>query len=166
MPESILRIHACSFDTRPCDNYTCRQALGKKKFFIGNPFAHGHKAIFCEDCIRDLVQNVPAELLEGGADLEARLREEIAAELEVKIREELKAELQRVSIELKAQLDAEAQAAAEADEAAKQEELAAASSAPDEEPEEENKPLYRCLDCGEEFDTPQKLGSHRRKHKD
>jgi len=169
MPESKLRIHPCAFDTRPCDNYTCRNALGKKKYFIGNPFGHGQKAIFCEDCIRDLVANIPVEFLEGGTDLETRLREEITAELEGKIRDEIQQELQQAAADqLRAQEDADAAAAAAAEEQQKQDDLAAAASAAADQAQEaeETKPVYRCLDCGEEFDTPQKLGSHKRKHKD
>ena len=169
MPDSRLTIHESSFVSRPCDNYTCRQAANKRKYFVGNPGGFGHKPIFCEDCINYLIENLPAEFVNVGANLEAKLREEITAEyeeiLKVKVFEAVQADRQSIKdhlheeanrIELETTLNADPNYMV-------QEEKTVTAEA---NVEEDKDPVYRCLDCGQEFDTPQKLGAHKRKHRD
>lgn len=167
MPDSRLTIHESSFISRPCDNYTCRQAANKRKYFVGNPGGFGHKPIFCEDCINHLVANLPAELVEAGANLEEKLRVEITAEydeiLKTKVFEAVQADRQRALDEQNAEAQRlELEEALKADpnymlQEVKEEKV--------EEIEEDTEQMYRCLDCGQEFDTPQKLGAHKRKHR-
>lgn len=158
MPDSRVTIHECSFKDRVCENYTCRQATPlKKKYFIGNPHAHGQKPIFCEDCIRHLVGNLPAEFVPGAGDQAATIRTELQKEFDEKanvIRREAREDVMK-EIMTKYEAAASKQVQVETE----------AEAEPEVEPEDDQKPVYRCLDCGKEFDTPQKLGAHRKAHK-
>lgn len=170
MPDNRLTIHDCAFTSRPCDNYTCRQAANKKKYFIGNAHGSATKPIFCEDCIRHLVDHLPAELFVGGADIETRLREEIQAEHDVKL-EAAKVELESKlseSITNKMLMDI---AAAE-NEYRANEAIATLENPPELEATLEGAPIddqpkqvFRCLDCNEEFENRQQLTAHKRKHR-
>lgn len=156
--DNRVSIHPCPFDTRPCDNYQCRRSFGSKKYWVSNPYGSVHDTVFCEDCVKHLVAHIPAELIEGAADLEQRLREEITAELEAKHALNLEGAEQRITDRVRAEL---------AVEFAQQETITQAveEEMPEEEEElDEGKPVYRCLECPEEFDTAQKLSVHRRIH--
>lgn len=164
--DSRLTIHESSFISRPCDNYTCRQAANKRKFFVGNPGGFGHKPIFCEDCINYLIANLPADMVEGGANLEDKLRVEITAEyeeiLKQKVFEAVQADRANTQMELEAEAKRLENAIPKEPNYVHQEEKTVEA----EKAEEVDKdPVYRCLDCGKEFDTPQKLGAHKRTHR-
>lgn len=161
MADTRVTIHDCAFEDRPCGVYTCRQAKGKKKYFIGNSFGFGQKEVYCEDCIRHLVAHLPAELVDGGGDLEAQLRVKITEEYDTILADKVKEAVAAARFGWNEEVTAEI---AELKEQIEQHTLAAVEQTKEE--EEETEAVYRCLDCGEEFNTPQKLGSHRRKHKD
>lgn len=143
-------IHPCAFESRPCDNYGCRNAFGFKKYFIGRPDVGVPKPIFCEACMKNLVKNLPVDLVEGGADLQDKIRGELQAEFDAKLSSAIDEALANAAL------------------------LAPAVEQPEEvievvvekEPEVEMpKMIYRCLDCNEEFDTANGLNGHKKKHK-
>lgn len=193
MPNSTLTVHVCPFETRPCDNYTCRQALFKKKYFIGNPGGMSHKPVFCEDCIRHMFAHIPAHLVEGGEDLEAQIRDEMEqkysvalhttiADVEANLRDSISKEMaikfsgaQQAGIieafnpeELEdGQSDVVSDPDTDEDEDEDydhRDEDLSSPPAPKEAAKEAAKPVktYRCLDCGEDFATPQLLGKHKK----
>lgn len=158
MPVSEITIHECSFVSRPCENYTCGQAANKKKYFIGNPKGFSHKPIFCEDCIKHLAKNLPAEIVSGGVELEAALRASITKEydtvLEQQVREAVKVAHKQWVLETMA-VQVQAEAVAEP----------AKVDAPAEVKEEPNeKAIHRCLDCNKEFESAAGLRNHKRSH--
>lgn len=166
-PNNNVTIHPCPFDNQICSNYLCRQTIGKSKFYIGVEGGHASKPIFCEDCMKNLVHSLPPELYENGEKLEERLRAEIGAEYELKM-EQFKIEntqylTDKISGELMIQHAFEGSLLNENDEL--DDESMADKDDADKEEDEQPTMAYRCLDCGEEFDTPQKLGAHKRKHK-
>lgn len=152
---SEITVHSCSFDSRVCENYTCRQAKDKKKYFIGNPKGFGHKPIYCEDCIRHMVHNLPPELIEGGTDLESRLRAEITVEYNAV----LDGHVKQMEI-VKGQYESLIQALTANAEPMKE---VIAEDQPEEKPEIKDA-VFRCLDCGEEFETKRALASHKKAH--
>lgn len=89
------RLYKSEYDHIPCDNWPC-VGHNKKKFLLGDSSQSIPKMVLCEDCVIDLVNNVPPELLP--------------------------------------------------------------------EPEKSEPGNYYCKQCDETFDSPQKLGAHKRMH--
>lgn len=58
---TFMTIHECTFVSRPCENFGCRNAAGFKKYYIGRPDVSVPKPIFCEECVRTMLDNIPAE---------------------------------------------------------------------------------------------------------
>jgi hypothetical protein len=156
MSQSTLTIHPCPFGDRPCDNHICRNAKGYKKYFIGFVGLAVPKPIFCEECIKHLLANVPKELIPEAIDLEAKLRKEITAEYDAKLDELVKAT--ETALEQKYQAIIEKL----------QQELPDESDQPDQsqpaedEGDDQEPEIFRCLDCGFEAKSASGLDSHRR----
>lgn len=170
---SIITVHPCSFDSRPCDNPTCRQSYGLKKYFVGNPSFHVHKPIYCEACVRHMFANIPADLIEGGEELEARLREGMEAEyadklaaMEIQLRESLSASITNDLLIRLAERGIEQTSLERTEDAPQPITLSEPDGAPPivREPESNatTEPTYRCLDCNEEFESPGELAEHKR----
>lgn len=141
-------IHPCTFQDRACDTYNCRKAKGYKKYFIGRADASTPKPIFCEECMKHLVKNVPAELIKGGNELETRIR----AELEAQYAEQLEAAKREFAI-LPVIVPVEDPVEEEIEEEVQEEKT-----------KEKPNLIYRCLDCSKEFETAGGLSKHMRKH--
>lgn len=166
MADNRLQIHKSPFITTACASYTCRQSYGKDKYKISNPYGHGHDGeTYCEDCIKHLVATIPPELLEGGTDLAARIREELETEYAKRHQDDMEAIERRLRNEITAEVAV--QFATQLQDVAP-EKLPDVQPEAEKEEEEQKEPIvYRCLDCNAEFDTPQKLGSHKAKaHKE
>lgn len=154
--DNRVTIFPCNHDDSPCNNYLCDNGVGYKKWYIG--VAHGAQSTmeyFCNECIRHLVDHLPAEFSPEVAGIEQRLRAEITTEYDKVLVEKVK-ELEsairtKVTSEVLEQI-------------VKSEKGKPAPVVVEEVAEVVSQVPYRCLDCNEEFDTPQKLGSHRRKH--
>lgn len=163
MPKSQVTIHRCPFDSRPCDNYICRRSKRAdgtymRKYFVGDPEAHGTKPVFCEDCIQHLVNNLPPELVPGGDGLEERIHKQLQKEFEKKLKEELGKERARHEMEiqaLRALLEKK-------DEKAPEDSIATDNNV---EEDEEDDVELRCIDCNETFTSAAELIKHRKKHK-
>lgn len=155
-----VTIHECNYDYAVCENYLCRQSVHKKKYYIGVEQGSPHKPVFCEDCIQHLVRNLPANLNEESAELEERLREELEEKFEAEYLEKVRAkelEMAEILDQEKQLLDAQNSVITDVNEVDQSEKATE---------EDDDETVYRCLDCGEEFETPQGLGSHKRIHKE
>lgn len=141
---------------RYCSNYLC-QDFSREIYHVANP--HGvyyATEVYCPACARHLAANIPPELLPKGNEIEARIRADLEKEFEAK--------LNKMGLEFE-------NAKKRLEESAKMQEIVETETVmevlpfvDEVEEEEETKPLYRCLECNAEFDTPQKLGTHKRKH--
>lgn len=141
-------IHPCAFESRPCENFGCRNAFGFKKYFIGRPDVSVPKPIFCEACMKNLVKTLPTELVEGGDQLESRIRAELEAEYAAKLEAAEKEFALSVIVPITATVEEEV----------------IEEEVPEPEPKEKPNLIYRCLDCGKEFETAGGLSKHKRKH--
>lgn len=139
-----------------CDTLHCRAiTIG---YYLNRADQTSHTVSkFCEDCAKQIANNLPAELLEGGADLEQRLRREITAEYDIKLAEIEEAMQKNV----RADLEAANAAAAEAAKAIAEAIVTPAEEKPADKPQEVE---YRCLDCSETFESKRKLTAHIKTH--
>lgn len=144
-------IHECAFIGHPCENFGCRNAMGYRKYYIGRSDVSMPKPLFCEACMKHLIKNVPLELVEGGLDLEQRIREELEAEYQVK----LMAAVQGYNA-LQFRSDIVPVVIKEEAKDENQLEIVIEPEKPD--------VIYRCLDCNEEFASQNALNGHKKKH--
>lgn len=156
MADTRLTIHHCPHKTQPCSSYICLQGGSKEKYYVGNPYGYGHKQIFCEDCIRHLFANIPTEMIPGGESLEAKLRKKITMEYDDLLQQRIE--------EIKVRLSAEAEKDAALRLTQAQAFKITDYEPPAEESEEKTKMPFRCLDCGEDFDSKGALGEHKLTH--
>lgn len=141
-------------DSISCSNYLCGEMFGKK-FYVGNFYGSSREAIYCEACVRHLVDHLPAELVPEMGELENRLRTEITVEYEIKLAQILNDRENALREQAAREIAIQLASQEKIEDIPFTEEVDDANADPI---------TYRCLDCNEEFDTPQKLGSHRRKH--
>lgn len=155
--QSLLRIFkSAMLEDRFCSNYMCQEMSHFVYHVADSDGAYYSTDVFCVNCAKHLVANLPSELLPTQDEVETKVRAEVEAEFKVyaaKLAEDYEKAHAQLGELTKAQVIADTETVTEAlpfeDEA---------------EEEEQQKPVYRCLDCSAEFDTPQKLGAHKRKH--
>lgn len=127
----------------------------KAIYHIGRADAeHFINGYYCAECIRHLANNIPTELIEGGEDLEQRLRREITEQYEAKLTELETAITAKVTADLIV-------AAAAAAKPVVEEEKPVTTEWKEEDAAEQDVE-YRCLDCDQVFDTKRKLTYHKK----
>lgn len=154
--DNRVTIFPCNHDDLKCNNYLCDNSVGYKKWYIGP--AHGAVStmrFYCEPCMRHMVDHLPAEFSPEVAGIEHRLRAEITTEYD----KVLTAKVNELETAIRTKVTSEV-----LEQITKSEKGKPAPVVVEEEVAVENQVPYRCLDCNEEFDTPQKLGAHRRTH--
>lgn len=141
----------------PCSSFTCYN-LSSQRYYVGNPYSGGlyNYPVFCAECIQNLVDNIPAELSPEKAEIETRLRKQLTEQFNELLTEKV-AELEKVAVaaasKMAAQKIAEAQSPfgmAPVDDLVPVEEV---TTVP-----------FRCLDCGDDFDTKAALDEHKATH--
>lgn len=160
------------FTSRVCEIFNC---LNRSEWFVGDPTGpHSVTFMLCDSCVRNLLHTAPSHLLEGGADLLTKVRAEFDTEKEKLFAEEIQRRAHAVLVKeqeefLKTQKrleEARAKLAAGAypamptgtkDEPLPFDELA--------EEEDSKKPIYRCLECDDEFESKRALTTHMKTHK-
>lgn len=156
MSDSRLMIVPC-YQHIPCNSMTCYNVTGKR-YYVANPYSGGifNYPVFCEECIQYLVAHMPAELSPEAAEVESRLRKELTEEYNGILAQKI-AEMEKVAVaaamKLAAQKIAEAQSPFGV---APVEDLVPI--------EEQDKTIYRCLDCGMDFDNKEALDAHKPSH--
>lgn len=156
MSDSRLVIVTCPYREFPCSSFTCHDP-SPEKYWVGNPHSGGlhYYPIFCKKCIDHLVANLPAELSPDGAALEARLRGEISLEYDKVMKEKLAEQETRIRSEVTSQL---------IEQFSKPDVTDVPVEVEVEEEQNDNAVVYRCLDCGSEFETAKKLEAHKKTH--
>lgn len=140
---------------RVCDTLHCKSM--KAEYHITRLDAPFHVvAYLCPDCAKSLAQNLPAELTEGGDDLEQKLRKKITKEYDAKLAEIEAAYKKNIAIEVQNALKVQALGLELKPKAILKVEEVTVKEAEKEEVD------YRCLDCGESFDTKRKLTEHKK----
>lgn len=147
-------LYPCPFTSVGCDIYNCQNRV---RWYVGRPDGPASVTFkLCDECAKNLVATAPAELVEGGADLESKLEAKFEKKLAAEKAkfEEVAGGLQNTIGELIVKVK-------------KQNEKAAAPVVEEKPPEEVDTSgaVYRCLECDKEFETKSGLSAHMRKHK-
>lgn len=164
--DSRVVIHECPYKSFACSNYTCARSVGVKLYYISNPHGAMHDVVYCGECLKHMLRTVPAELTEGGEDLALRIRTDIEAEYKKQAEVWMQAETERITKQVTMELAAQFAQVVKPEPMPELDYAITTEPGSDEAPldDDDETPTYRCLVCNEEFDSPQKLGSHRRKH--
>lgn len=155
MPDYRLEVIRCEHDSFVCQSFVCNE-VHARKYYVGNPYSGALYTypVFCEHCIANMISHLPAEFSPDTAVIEARVRDEMNAKHAKQLRDMLvehgKVVREQVTAELITQFTKPEFTTPPAPELA--------------EGEEENKLVYRCLDCGEEFETAGALDEHKKTH--
>lgn len=153
MPDYRLEILPCEHDVS-CSSFACRD-YGTKVYYIGNEHSGALYSypVYCENCIRNMLSRLPSEFSLDGGVSEKRIRDEMMAEHAKQLRDALVTHGEVVRRQVTAEL---------IDQFSKPE-LKDPPAPEVEELDEDNK-VYRCLDCGDEFDSAATLEEHKGTH--
>lgn len=154
--QSLLMIFKSTiFSDRFCSNYQCQQ-MSHDVYHVADPDgSYFGTDIFCLECAKHLAANIPPELAPSQAEVEGKVRAKVYTEHELVI-EHLNQEIEK----LKEQLNV-------ATEIKSVIETSVVTDVPFADEVEEDttvvKPVYRCLECSAEFDSPQKVKAHKKR---
>lgn len=142
----------------PCSSFVCDQN-SPTKYVVGNRYSGAlfTYPVFCEKCIKHMLANVPTELNPTAADIEDKLRADLTVQyndvLAQKVADHENAVRQQADMYI-------AQRLADAQSPFGEMPLEVEQEAET----EEEKQIYRCLDCGEEFENGPDLEAHKKYH--
>lgn len=156
MPDNRLQVLECEHDVS-CSSFACRD-YGPKMYYIGNEHSGALYSypVYCENCIRNMLNTLPSEFSFDGGAIEKRIRAEMMADHAKQLRDALVAHGEIVRKQVTAEL---------IDQFSKPE-LKDPPAPVVEEVDEDSKHIYRCLDCGDEFESASVLEEHKATHAD
>lgn len=157
MSDYRLMIVPCENEYIPCHSFVCDQP-GQRKFYVGNPHSGGiyNYPVYCEHCIQHLVDHLPSDLSPSAASIENRLRSELTIEYEQVLAKKLTEATEQI------RSDAEKLVAFKLADAENPFGIAPVENLI---PIEENtEAIFRCLDCGEDFNNRTDHDEHKKEH--
>lgn len=156
MSDTRLMLVPCPYEDFPCSNYLCDQP-SREKYWVGNPYSNNLELypIFCKTCVDHLVSHLPPDLSPDGAAVEAHIRAELEQTYNAEMQEKLAQADTRITQEVTERLIAQF---------TKPELTEIPEVVATEQPEDDNNMVFRCLDCGDEFGSAEKLEAHKSEH--
>lgn len=157
MPDNRLVIMECEYDVA-CNSFVCNE-MHTKKYYVTNPHsgALATYPVFCENCIKHLVANIPAELVPTATDIEQRLRAEMTEQYNAMLAEKMTQATSMI------REDAEKFIAMKLAESESPWGVGIIEA--DEIIDAKAEPVtYRCLDCSEDFKNIAELNVHKLTH--
>lgn len=158
MSDSRLEIVPCMYKDAGCASFVCNNGVGYDKYYVGNPYSGGLHTydIFCSECVKHLALHIPSDLLPDSAELEQRLRAELIVEYNGMLAQKLADATQEIRMEAE-KFIAYKLADVEAPLITVEPEVA-------EDDKTDEKAVFRCLDCGDDFSSQAELNEHKKEH--
>lgn len=152
MSDYRVMVVPCPYEDLPCSSFVCDQPH-RTKYYVGNPYSGALHAypIYCKNCVDHMIATLAPDLSPDAAAVVQRVRVELEAEFDEKLKAELAKQRSQMEAEITAQLIGEFS----------KPEVTEAPPVVEDAEEAENKLVYRCLDCGEEFDSVSLLSAHK-----
>lgn len=158
--DNRLMIVPCENPNALCQSFICNDMSPTvKKYTIGNPHSGALAVypVFCADCISHMIFTLPAELSPAAAEIKAKIKAELTDEYNELLAEKVAA-IEKRAVAAAEQMAAMKLADAQSVFGEVSEEVA------EEVTENKDKTIYRCLDCGADFDEKQALDAHKVTH--